>query len=138
VRFQRGFALVTAIFILVVLAALGGFIATVSTTQHAGSALDVMSARAYQASRAGLEWGLFQALQPVAACAATTDIGNLNGVAVTVTCTAVASGNAVEAGLGTIYRITSIACSPAIGTNCPGSAASRGYVERRLTALVER
>ena len=39
-RAQRGFAIVSAIFLLVALAALGGFIATVSTTQHIGSAQD--------------------------------------------------------------------------------------------------
>ena len=50
---QRGFTVVTAIFLLVVLAALGGFIATISTTQHIGSALDVSGARAYQAARSG-------------------------------------------------------------------------------------
>lgn len=64
----RGFALVSAILILVIPAALGGFIATVATTRHAGSALDVMSARSYQAARAGIEWGLFQALQTATAC----------------------------------------------------------------------
>jgi MSHA biogenesis protein MshP len=137
----RGFALVSAIFILVVLAALGGFIATVSTTQHVGSALDVMSARAYQAARAGVEWGLFQT-QAAAWCAATpsSDIGPFNGVTVTVACTTVASGNAVEAGLGGIYRITATACAPAAAgaPACPGAAAGAGYVERRLTALVER
>lgn len=137
-RRVRGFALISAIFILVVLSALAGFIATVSTTQHAGSALDIMSARAYQSARAGIEWGLFQALQPVPSCVASTDIGNFNGVAVTVLCTQVAAGNAVEAGLGSIYRITAIACAPPAGTTCPGASAGSAYVERRLTALAER
>lgn len=136
----RGFALVSAIFILVVLAALGGFIATVATTQHAGSALDVMSARAYQAARAGVEWGLFQALQTATPCVASTDIGTLNGVSVTVKCVTKATGNADEAGLGSIYEITAIACAPAAAAApvCPGSPAGPGYVERRLTALVEK
>ena len=34
-----------------------------STTQHAGAALDVAGARAYQAARAGVEWGLFHSLR---------------------------------------------------------------------------
>lgn len=137
-RRARGFALISAIFILVVLSALAGFIATVSTTQHVGSALDVMSARAYQAARAGIEWGLFQALQTATPCVASTDIGNFSGIAVTVQCTTIATGNTVEAGLGSIYRITATACAPAAGTACPGPAGNNGYVERRLTALVER
>ena len=55
----RGFALVSAIFILVVLAALGAFIVSISTSQQIGSALDVQGVRAYQAARAGIEWGLY-------------------------------------------------------------------------------
>lgn len=56
----RGFAIVTAMFILVVLAALGAFIVNISTNQQIGSVLDVQGVRAYQAARAGLEWGLYQ------------------------------------------------------------------------------
>lgn len=134
---QRGFAIVSAIFILVVLAALGGFIATVATTQHMGSALDVMGARAYQAARAGTEWGLYQAV--TASSCATANIGTVNGVAVTVICTPGDTGDTVEAGLGGIYRITAVACNfPAGGTTCPGDAATPSYVERSLTVLVER
>lgn len=59
----RGFAIVSAIFILVVLAALGAFVVSVSTTQQVGSALDVQGVRAYQAARAGLERGLYLVLR---------------------------------------------------------------------------
>ena len=57
---QRGFTIVSAIFILVVLAALGAFVVTVSTNQQIGSALDVQGTQAYQAARSGIEWGLYQ------------------------------------------------------------------------------
>ena len=80
---QSGFAMVSAIFILVALAALGAFIATVSSTQHVGSALDVDGARAYQGARAGIEWGASRALG--SNCAGTTNVGTLNGMAITVT-----------------------------------------------------
>ena len=56
----RGFAIVSAIFILVVLASLGAFIVNISTSQQIGSALDVQGVRAYHAARAGIEWGLYQ------------------------------------------------------------------------------
>lgn len=56
----RGFAIVSAIFILVVLAALGAFIVNISTSQQIGSALDVQGVRAYQAAHAGIEWGLYR------------------------------------------------------------------------------
>ena len=81
---QFGFAIPTAIFLIVALAALGGFIVTVSTQQQIGSALDVTGARVYQAARAGTEWGLYMA-KTASACVATTNIGTIDTVAVTVT-----------------------------------------------------
>ena len=133
---QRGFAVVSALFILIALAALGAFIATVSSTQHAGSALDVDGARAYQAARAGIEWGVSRALG--SNCAGTTNVGTLNGMAITVTCARAASGNATEVGLNAIYTIVSTSCNqPAAGV-CPGAAGSRNYVERRISVVVER
>ena len=59
---QRGFSLPTAIFLLVVLAGLGAVMATFFTVQQQSSALDILGERAYQASRAGIEWGAFQVL----------------------------------------------------------------------------
>ena len=78
-KMQRGFSLVSAIFLLVVIAALGTFAVTLSTTQHQSAALDVMGARAYQASRAGIEWAAFQLVQSsVAGGAFATDCRGAN------------------------------------------------------------
>src|SRR4030065_2779656 len=66
-QFQRGFSLVSAIFLLVVIAALGTFAVTLSTTQQQSAALDVLGARAYQAARAGIEGGADQGL-PASSC----------------------------------------------------------------------
>jgi MSHA biogenesis protein MshP len=60
---QRGFSIVSAIFLLVVIAALGVFAVTLSTTQHQSMAMDIMGKRAYQAARAGIEWGAYQIIQ---------------------------------------------------------------------------
>jgi MSHA biogenesis protein MshP len=57
---QGGFSLITAIFLLVVLAGLGAMMTTFFTLQQQSSALDVLGSRAYQAARAGIEWGAFQ------------------------------------------------------------------------------
>ena len=62
---QGGFSLVTAIFILVILAGLGASMVTFSTAQHSTVAMDIQSARAYQAARAGIEWGAYATLVPV-------------------------------------------------------------------------
>jgi MSHA biogenesis protein MshP len=55
----RGFSLPTAIFLLVILALLGAFMVSLSTTQNVMSAQDVQGSRAYNAARAGMEWALY-------------------------------------------------------------------------------
>ena len=132
---QRGFAIVSAIFIVVALAALGAFIATVSSTQHVGNALDIEGARGYQAARAGVEWGISNAL---AGNCIGGNIGPLNGMTISVACNPVAAGNNVEAGLGAIYMIQATACNQPVAGACPGNAGNATYVERRLEVLVER
>ena len=61
-RTESGFVLPTAIFLLVILAALGGYMVSLSRTSHLSSALDIQGARAYQAARAGIEWAAWQAV----------------------------------------------------------------------------
>jgi MSHA biogenesis protein MshP len=135
---QTGFAIVSAIFILVALAALGAAIAVVSSVQHVGSAFDLEGARAYQDARSGSEWGVANALAVGCVPAAANFLAG-NGMTVTVTCVALAQGGAVEVGLGAIYSITATACNqPAAAGSCPGDAAAPNYVERRLTVLAER
>lgn len=60
---EHGFSLISAIFLLVVIAALGTFAVTLSTTQQQSASLDVLGSRAYQAARAGVEWSAFQITQ---------------------------------------------------------------------------
>lgn len=124
----RGFSLVSAIFLLVVIAALGTFAITLSTTQQMGAALDVQGARAYQAARAGIEWGAFQVLRngncPATPLAALP--GTLATFTVTVSC---ASAATTEGGAAvTIYQLVSTATQGAVGTS--------NYVERQMTVMI--
>ncbi len=151
----RGFAIVSAIFILVVLAALGAFIVSVSTSQHTGSVLDIQGVRAYQAARAGIEWGIYQVQStpaynfsygtpPVAvgsanpnsrACPASPTsfvpaAPTLLAFTVTVTCAA-----SVDVNNGpTVYRLVSTACNQPAAGACPPAAPAAGfdYIERRI------
>ena len=87
---QRGFSLFSAIFLLVMLSALGAAIVKVSTSSQIASAIEVQGERAYQAARAGIEWGLYRQLRSNS-CAATTSFalpaGNtLSNFTVTVKC----------------------------------------------------
>ena len=128
-RAAQGFAIITAIFILVVLAVLGAFMVNVSTNQHMGSALDVQGVRAYQTARAGLEWGLYQQLIN-SSCAASSSFtpaaSTLSSFTVTVSCVATPGSS----GAPTVYTITSTACNDVGG--CPSASPNSLYVERRL------
>ena len=130
-----GFAIVSALFIIVALAVLGAFIAVISGGQQIGSTYDLNGSRAYYAARAGAEWGAAGVIGG-AACPSTTPPA-LNGMTISVLCEKTASGDAVEAGLGTIWTITSTACNQPAGGACPGNAGGANYVERRVRIVVE-
>lgn len=129
---MRGFTAISALFILVVLTALGAFIINVSTGQQVGSALDVQGVRAYEAARSGVEWGLYRQLRD-GSCAASTSFTppapTLSAYTVTVRCEARAGTN----GGPTTYTVQSTACNQPDGGACPNTSNPGGrYLERRL------
>ena len=144
---QRGFTLVTAIFLLVVLAMLGAFMLTLTSLQQSSSVLDVQGVRAYQAARAGIEWGAFQGLDPnnaigsaaLPTCPASpthlTLAGSLSPFTVTVTCSATSTteGNRNVA----TYFIVATACNQSSGS-CPNATPSAGYLERQVQATLAK
>ncbi len=133
---QRGLALVSAIFILVVLALIGSFAVNVATMQQTGSMQDAQSVRAYQAARAGLEWALWR-VQPDngGTCSGATNVpltgDSFAGMTVTVTCAVTLTG-----GTPTLYTLTSFACNqPGGGGTCPNTGGFNSlYIERQLEA----
>ncbi len=146
-KLQTGFSIVSAIFLLVVLAALGAGMVTFSTNQQQTVAMDVMGARAYQAARAGVEWGAFGVISPaaaggelVAACVpggavftknlpAGTLAGTLGDFSVNVACIATDTSDVNAAG-GTVrvYQLTSTANR--------GVAGTADYVERQIRVSI--
>lgn len=139
-KLQKGFSLVTAIFLLVVLAGLGAAMMTFFTAQQQSSALDLLGARAYQASRAGIEWGAYQVIQNsgvgfASACrtgATQSPValeGTLSGFSVTVACSATSHTEAATTLW--VYQLTSTA------SGVPGAApGSPDYVERQMQAAI--
>lgn len=153
-RMRAGFALVSAIFLLLLMAALGAFMVTFTSTQHATSTLDMESSRAYWAARAGLDWGLYQVLDPgnvtvqqmvapygtgtqpwpnLPGCFANPSTpafaGMLGDFAVSVQCTR------------TVYTegVKSVAVYQLIATASKGGAAGNAhFVERQLTATASK
>lgn len=85
-----GFSLVSAIFLMVVLAILGVSLVTLSSVQHMTSAQQVQVARAQNAVRSGIEWAVARSGQTAGCPAGATTLapgGQLAGFTVTVTCT---------------------------------------------------
>ncbi|HEX2649832.1 MAG TPA: agglutinin biogenesis protein MshP [Burkholderiales bacterium] len=146
---QRGFLVISAVFLVVVLAALVGYLMTVSTTSQAASAADQSSARAYQAARTGAEWALYlvSASGPSGGGTLKTDCGAgsttktlspggvLAAFTVTVSCTSAAyteGGNTVRR-----YSITSNACNDPNAGICPNNTAtSTTYIDREVAVSV--
>ncbi|MEY4884581.1 MAG: hypothetical protein RIS34_2435 [Pseudomonadota bacterium] len=145
--------MVSALFILVVLAVLGAAMAKISARQQLGSASELNAARAYQSARAGLEWGAFSVLIPAPpaapgadtppACPATPThlalSGELAGFVVSVTCTR--TGPVVDGDLSrTFYQLQATACNAPTAGSCVTTPASPSsiYVERRLSWTVTR
>lgn len=147
---ERGFALLAAIFLLVVIAAMGAFAVSLSANAHATGAVAVMGARAYEAARTGIEWAAYQVRDPnymlapgasnLPACFASPTTlalpAAMGSFTVQVTCTRYpaigASPNYHEEGdkRSAYYVVTSTASAGIVG--------SADYVERRLEARIEK
>lgn len=130
----RGFAIVSAIFILVVLAALGAFVVSVTATQNVTFAQDVQGARAYQAARAGIESGIAKWLSTspslAANCASTVSSVSLPnlGFSFDLVATNSTSGGVLFCDLTATARPTGMTSA---------NVGSTGYVEREVRAVVE-
>lgn len=128
---QHGFAAIAAIFLLVMLAALGAFMVTFSNTQQLTSAQDLQGTRAYWAARAGLEWGIVNsgtaASATAADCSAAPTTLSIEGFSVAVHCprSAYVDGDSLN-----VFQIKAVASM--------GTAGSVGYIERSVSASVCR
>jgi len=122
-RNQKGFTLVQAVFILVVLGLLGMVMVRLIGVQTSTGVMALQGARAYHAARSGLEWGAARA-NAGESCVGTMMIDTVN---VTVNCS---SESFTEGSIGpySIYRIQSVAEF--------GSYGSADYVSRRTEMKV--
>lgn len=130
-RPARGFGIVTAVFLLVVIAGLGAAIINLTTVQHTVSAFDIQGARAYQAARAGIEWGLYRQLRANSCLATRSFAVPASGFTVTVQCTLTTGPGALQR-----YQLLATACNQPVGGTCSAASASNNtdYVQRVLQA----
>lgn len=126
---QRGFTLIAAIFLLVVVAGLVAFFVNLRVVQQVTLVYGVQGARAMQAAHSGAEWGAFVALRDNACPGATSfTLGDavLSDFTISVSCTESThdeSGTAI-----TVFNILSEAET--------GTYGSLDYVQRGISASV--
>lgn len=127
-KHQRGFSIIAAIFLLVVLAALGAFMVTFSNTQHLTSAQDIQGSRAYWAARAGTSWAIGNVSAAPNACPMPPTPFNVDGFALVVSCVMTPYDEG-----GIIKRVFNITSTATAG----GAVGNIGRVERSLSVTVE-
>ena len=137
---EHGFGAISAVIVLVMLAALAAALVRFGSVAQNTSAQALLAARALQAARAGIEWGLYQSLKgswnSCGTAMQTLDLKAETGFAVTVRCDS-RLFNEGESAAGVartvrLYTIDATACNAS--TACPDNvrATAPGYVERRL------
>jgi MSHA biogenesis protein MshP len=123
---NAGFAIISGIFLLVVLAALGAFMVTISTTQNITSAQDVQGSRAYWAAKGGIQWAAASIMTTPGCPLGSPDFGN--GFNIVVACVANTYTEGVTS--ETIYWVSATA-------SAGGSVGSPGYVERQVQVFIQ-
>lgn len=127
-KHQSGFSLVPALFLLVVLSALGIVAVRLAGVQHQTVALAMQSSRAYAAARSGADWSAYQALVNGNCAASTLSLteSGLSGFSVETNCSSTThteGPNTVQ-----VYVIDAFAWSGSYGTP--------DYVSRRIRSTV--
>lgn len=143
---NSGFSLISAIFLLVVLSALGAFMVMFAGQQQTTLQTDVEGVRAYYAARAGTDWALYRALDPdntiapgssVFATCPTGTINTMGGSLSPFTVVVGCSSNDYSEGERNlrVYEITATACNNA---TCPAPSPPTRYVERQMVITVAK
>lgn len=127
-RFQSGISLVPALFLLIVLAALGVVAVRLSAVQSQTVVLAMQSARAFSAARSGIDWAAYQALVNGSCANATLTLSEsgLGGFSVETTCSVTTHSEGSQT--VSVYTIEAFASSGAYG--------SPDYVSRRIRSTI--
>lgn len=129
-RTQKGFSLLTAIFLITVLASLAVFMLATSGVSQMTPVLGLRGTQAYHAARSGLEWGIANAINTAPACpgSGTSTFANLGGFVVDVDwdCTQHQDGQPSQN--VSVYVVTATASA--------GTAGQSNFVQRTVRAVV--
>jgi MSHA biogenesis protein MshP len=127
-------ALMSAIFLIVVLIGLGVAMMNLSNVEQDTASKAILAAKAYYGAKAGLDWGVQQAFAAGSCAGSSFNLtqGSLSGVSVTVTCAAAQQGANTCGLTGTsacqTYYLTSQATTGTLG--------ALSYAERHIEATV--
>jgi MSHA biogenesis protein MshP len=134
---QTGFSLIAAIFLIVVLAALGAFAVQVAMSQYQGATSELLQARAQAAAEAGMEYGANITLQRAVPSCLTYTLnltqGALAGFVVKVACTSTTPHQIYSAATSTFTSYTVYALA---ATASKGTYGAEDYVARTVTRNV--
>lgn len=128
-RPERGFALVAAMFVMIVIALVVAAMSRLSVSQTESVDLSLQQARAYQAARAGLEWGIVRAVRHDCSAASSFAVGNAS---VDVTCEPLPLCDAADLAEETPDKIK---CYRLVASAELGG--ERDYAWRKLETVVE-
>ena len=105
IKRQCGFSLITTLFLLVVVSAMGAYMVTLSVTQHTSGALAAQMSRALYATYSGLEWTAYELRSNPGACPSVPSTFNAEGFLISLT--ACTRSLIVEAGDSyALYEVT--------------------------------
>lgn len=127
-QWQSGISLVPALFLLIVLAALGVVAVRLTAVQSQTVVLAMQSARAFSAARAGIDWSAYQALVNGSCASATLTLteAGLNAFLVDTTCSVTTHSEGPQT--ISVYTIEAFARAGAYGTP--------DYVSRRIRSTI--
>ncbi|MBI4692687.1 MAG: pilus assembly protein MshP [Gammaproteobacteria bacterium] len=129
-RTQRGFSLVTAIFIVVVVSLIAGYMVNLGSSQQAATNFALLGARASFAAESGMEWATRQVVTTDACFTNGTSFalagGALGGFTVTLSC----AETSVTEGAVT-YKVFTLGSTATLGTE-----GAEDYFSRTLSATV--
>jgi len=133
-KYQQGFSAIMAVILIVLLALIGGYMATLTSVSSINTTVSAGTMQAWFSARSGIEWAVQQIVVGApGACPALAPInlagGNTNGFTVTLTCLATPY---TEIGIGVgaynVYALTSRATR--------GNVGDAAYVSRQINVSI--
>lgn len=133
-KYQRGFSAIMAVVLIVLLALIGGYMATLTSVSSLNTTTSAGTMQAWFAARSGIEWAVQQIIVTAPGACFPSPItinltgGNTNGYTVVLTCAPPTPFTELGIGGYNVYALTARATR--------GNAGSHGYVSRQINVSI--